>query len=97
LDDRGRWISEFKASLVYIVSSRTGRTIQRNPASTNKQTNKQTNKAKGKGEGARERICGRIAHSKRHLRVTHKLTAGKDKYCTYSLLLTYVYLLSILW
>jgi hypothetical protein len=38
LGGRGRWISEFKASLVYKVSSRTARTIQRNPVSkTNKQ------------------------------------------------------------
>jgi Sec-independent protein translocase protein TatA len=37
----GRWISEFKASLVYKVNSRTGRDIQRNPVSKNK---KQTNK-----------------------------------------------------
>jgi hypothetical protein len=28
---RGRWISEFKASLVYRVSSRIARTTQRNP------------------------------------------------------------------
>jgi hypothetical protein len=28
---RGRWISEFKANLVYRVSSRTARAIQRNP------------------------------------------------------------------
>jgi hypothetical protein len=42
----GRWISEFKASLVYKVSSRTARAIQRNPVS--KQTNKQTNKNKTK-------------------------------------------------
>ena len=41
---RGRWISEFKASLVYRVSSRTARATQRNPVlkQTNKQTNKQT-------------------------------------------------------
>jgi hypothetical protein len=39
---RGRRISEFKASLVYRVSSRTARAIQRNPVSKkNKQTNKQ--------------------------------------------------------
>jgi hypothetical protein len=31
LGGRGRWISEFKASLVYKVSSRTARAIQRNP------------------------------------------------------------------
>jgi hypothetical protein len=40
LGGRGRRISEFEASLVYKVSSRTARAIQRNPVS--KQTNKQT-------------------------------------------------------
>jgi hypothetical protein len=46
---RGRQISEFEASLVYRVSSRTARAIQRNPvAKTNKtkQTNKQRNNKK---------------------------------------------------
>jgi hypothetical protein len=44
LGGKGRWISEFEASLVYRVSSRTARAIQRNPVSKNenKQTNKQT-------------------------------------------------------
>ena len=42
LGGRGRWISEFEASLVYRVSSRTARAIQRNPVS--KKTNKQTKK-----------------------------------------------------
>jgi hypothetical protein len=50
LGGRGRRISEFeasKASLVYKVSSRTARAIQRNPVSKNKnKTNKQTNKQK---------------------------------------------------
>ena len=36
---RGRWISEFEASLVYKVSSRRARAIQRYPVSK-KQTNK---------------------------------------------------------
>ena len=40
---RGRQISEFKASLVYKVSSRIVRATQRNLVS-NKQTNKQTEK-----------------------------------------------------
>jgi hypothetical protein len=31
LGGRGRWISEFEASLAYRVSSRTARVIQRNP------------------------------------------------------------------
>jgi hypothetical protein len=47
LGGRGRWISEFEASLVYRVSSRTARGRQRNSVSKNKQTNKQTkNKTK---------------------------------------------------
>jgi hypothetical protein len=50
LGGRGRWISEFEASLVYKVSSRTARATQRNPFSkkTKNQTKpnqtKQTNK-----------------------------------------------------
>jgi hypothetical protein len=42
LGGRGRWISEFKANLVYKVSSRTARATQRNPVSKNKNKNKQT-------------------------------------------------------
>jgi hypothetical protein len=37
---RGRWISEFEASLVYRVSSRTARSIQRNPISKNQKKKK---------------------------------------------------------
>jgi hypothetical protein len=44
LGGRGRQISEFKASLVYKVSSRTARAIQRNPVL--KKTKKQKNKTK---------------------------------------------------
>jgi hypothetical protein len=57
LGGRGRWISEFQASLVYRVSSRTARATQKpclkktktktktQPTkSTNQPTNKQTNK-----------------------------------------------------
>jgi hypothetical protein len=47
LGGRGRWISEFKASLVYRVSSRIARATQRNPVSKiQKQTNKQTKNKK---------------------------------------------------
>jgi hypothetical protein len=35
LGGRGRWISEFEASLVYRVSSKTARATQRNPVSKN--------------------------------------------------------------
>jgi hypothetical protein len=41
LGGRGRWISEFEASLVYRVSFRTARGTQRNPVSK-KQTKKPT-------------------------------------------------------
>jgi hypothetical protein len=40
LGGRGRWISEFKTSLVYKVSSRTARAIQRNPVSKNQKKKK---------------------------------------------------------
>jgi hypothetical protein len=45
LGGRGRHISEFEASLVYKVSSRTARDIQRNPVlkNNNKNKTKQTN------------------------------------------------------
>jgi hypothetical protein len=39
LEGRGRRISEFKASLVYRVSSRTARATQRNPVLKNKTNN----------------------------------------------------------
>jgi hypothetical protein len=46
LGGRGRQISEFKASLVYRVSSRTARATQRNPVSKKKQQQqKQSQKA----------------------------------------------------
>jgi hypothetical protein len=45
LGGRGRWISEFKTSLVYRVSSRTARATQRNPVSK-----KQNQKKKKKKE-----------------------------------------------
>jgi hypothetical protein len=40
LGGRGRWISEFKASLVYRVSSRTARATQRNTVSKKQQPKK---------------------------------------------------------
>jgi hypothetical protein len=44
LGGRGRWISEFEASLVYKVSSRTARATQRNPVSKNKNQKKKKKK-----------------------------------------------------
>jgi hypothetical protein len=45
LGGRGRRISEFEASLVYRVSSRTARATQRNPVSKKTKTNKQTKRS----------------------------------------------------
>jgi hypothetical protein len=42
----GRQISEFEASLVYKVSSRTARAIQRNPVSKNQKKKKKERKEK---------------------------------------------------
>jgi hypothetical protein len=44
LGDRARWISEFEASLVYRVSFRTSRAIQRNPVSKTKTKQKKKKK-----------------------------------------------------
>jgi hypothetical protein len=44
LGGRGRRISEFKASLVYRVSSRTARATQRNPVSKNQKLKKKKRK-----------------------------------------------------
>ena len=46
LGGRGRQISEFEASLVYRVSSRTARVTQRNPASKNQKKKKKKKKKK---------------------------------------------------
>jgi hypothetical protein len=48
LGGRGRQISEFEASLVYRVSSRTARATQRNPVSKKKKKKKNKNKKKKK-------------------------------------------------
>jgi hypothetical protein len=48
LEGRGRWISEFEASLVYKVSSRTARAIQRNPVSKNQKKKEKKKKRKEK-------------------------------------------------
>jgi hypothetical protein len=44
LGGKGRRISEFKASLIYRVSSRTARATQRNPVSRKKRKEKQKTK-----------------------------------------------------
>ena len=46
--DRGRWTSEFEASLVHKVSSRTAMATQRNPVSKNKKKKTKKNNKKKK-------------------------------------------------
>jgi hypothetical protein len=46
LGGRGRQVSEFEASLVYRVSSRTARATQRNPVSKKQKTKKKKQKTK---------------------------------------------------
>jgi hypothetical protein len=48
LGGRGRWISEFKTSLVYRASSRIARATQRNPVSTPPPKKKERKKKKKK-------------------------------------------------
>jgi hypothetical protein len=56
LGGRGRRISEFEASLVYKVSSRTARAIQRNPVSKNwKKKKRKEKKRKGKKRKEKKR------------------------------------------
>jgi hypothetical protein len=67
LGGRSRQISEFKASLVYRVSSRTARATQRNPVSKNKK--QKPNKQK-KGLGLDETYLYNIELGKQLGRVT---------------------------
>jgi hypothetical protein len=55
LEGRGRQISEFKASLVYRVSYRTARTIQRNPVSKKKGKEKKRKEKKRKEKKRKEK------------------------------------------
>jgi hypothetical protein len=62
LGGRGKWISEFKASLVYRVLGQPG--LQRNPVSKNKnkkQTKQKQNKTKQEKE-KEEKEIGKILH-----------------------------------
>jgi hypothetical protein len=74
---RGRQISEFEASLVYKVSSRTARATQRNPVSKkqktkNRQTNKKqnrTNEQKKERKRKKEMVTSRLLQQNRILRL----------------------------
>jgi hypothetical protein len=57
---KGRQISEFEASLVYKVSSRTARGIQRNPVSKKQKTKKQKTTTTKKNNNKIERKKGKV-------------------------------------
>jgi hypothetical protein len=57
LGGRGRRISEFEDSLVYKVSSRTARAIQRNPVSKNQKKKKPKTKNKTKTKNKNKTDC----------------------------------------
>jgi hypothetical protein len=54
LEGRGRRISEFEASLVYKVSSRTASAIQKNPVSKNQKKKKKKKKQNKKQKKQRD-------------------------------------------
>jgi hypothetical protein len=58
LGGRGRWISEFEASLVYKVSSRKARAIQRNPVLKKKKNPKNKTTTKKKTKQTKNRLLG---------------------------------------
>jgi hypothetical protein len=62
LGGRGRRISEFEASLVYKVSSRTARAMQRNPVSKNK-TKQNKTKQNPKKQTKKENVYRHIKKS----------------------------------
>jgi hypothetical protein len=84
---RGRQVSEFKASLVYKVSSRTARAIQRNPVSKNKQTNKkpknqQQQQQQQKRERERERDRERQRETEREREKERERERLPEQWCS---------------
>jgi hypothetical protein len=74
-----RWISEFEASLVYKVSSRTARTIQRNPVSKTKfKKRKKERKRERERERERERKKERKKESKKERKRELKRKKGDN-------------------
>jgi hypothetical protein len=69
LGGRGRWISKFEASLVYKVSSRTARAIQRNPVSKNQKNKTKQNKTKNQ-KPKTKKTKTLLGSSKVHLIIT---------------------------
>jgi Zn-dependent peptidase ImmA (M78 family) len=67
LGGRGRWISEFKASLFYRVNSRTARVTQRNPVSEKDKKNKQKKKNKKQKQKKTKSIIDKCRSSRQEM------------------------------
>jgi hypothetical protein len=73
LGGRGRWISEFEASLIYRVNSRTARDIQRNPVSKNQREKKKKKEKKEKKESvAKDASCFGCKNSRNNAKTEWK-------------------------
>jgi hypothetical protein len=81
LGGRGRWISEFEASLVYRVSSRTARATQRNPVSKKhkkkKRKEKKRKEKKRKEKKRKKKFC-MCTLSQLHNELCHAEAMGRD-------------------
>jgi hypothetical protein len=78
LGGRGRRISEFEVSLVYKVSSRTARAIQRNPVSKNKTKQNKTKKELEEEEDIWEgKVCFRGSNECHMWWVDHSSDASR--------------------
>jgi hypothetical protein len=65
LGGRDRWISDFKASLVYKVSSRTVKATQKNPASKNPKIEKKKRESEDDKIGSNNRSLNILIRSTR--------------------------------
>jgi hypothetical protein len=71
LGGRGRRISEFEASLVYRVSSRTARTAQRNPVSKKPKEEKRKEKEKEKEKEKKRKEKKKKKRKEKKRKFTH--------------------------
>jgi hypothetical protein len=84
LGGRGRRISEFKASLVYRVSSRTARATQRNPVSKKeKKKKKKKERKKRKLKKKKEKKGHNITERQRKDQERKQKTNGCNFVCPY--------------
>jgi hypothetical protein len=79
LGGRGRLISEFEASLVYKMSSRTARATQRNSVSKNQ---KKTKKKKNKKKNKKKKVMLIVGNDKKNDRERQECQWAVGQTCT---------------